>query len=424
MVETIQLHPPEYGLWPNATLKLFVTKACNLTCTGCFNESNLRYITRPDLRDHVAHLSSDEIVQVMVDARRSFDTYAVEFSGGEPTLDPNVPSYIQTAKDMGYVTRLTTNGTIFGATGAYRTQLEQFLPPPLQQLSGDELLTQYLEAGLDRVTVSIDTMHTMTDDEFRPDMTIAPRAPVSVVAATLRSLLEHGMGLYRGDKSMLDRYGIQVNMTASGRDYEPSRALVEEVMSQVGAQPQWKKGQTLPKEWKTSDGQVIKLHRLEAAAIGYGNRVDNTAYKGLEDLFGRNCFDFVPRSRSKLPERRNQEIAVNYDGNVYNCAMQSFPFGNIRKFSLSEIVAQVNTGTTHPEYATGAGMFMEIMGIAKESDGAKGWGEAYRRILAMDPSKEAEIRALQSHSGGCYALGHSPEYLALLGEYRQQHTKN
>ena len=38
-------NPPVYGYWPNATLKLFITQACNLGCRGCFNQSHLRTIT-------------------------------------------------------------------------------------------------------------------------------------------------------------------------------------------------------------------------------------------------------------------------------------------------------------------------------------------------------------------------------------------
>ena len=119
----------------------------------------------------------------------------------------------------------------------------------------------------------------------------------------------------------------------------------------------------------------------------------------------------------------NQEIAVNYDGQVYNCGMQSFPLGNIFTHTLPEIVEYVNSGTPPEKYRVGSTMFMEIMQIVEDTKGGSGWGEAYRRVLEMDPSLEVEIRQLRSHMGACYALGHSDKYLGLLKLYRNRHKK-
>ena len=63
----------------------------------------------------------------------------------------------------------------------------------------------------------------------------------------------------------------------------------------------------------------------------------------------------------------------------------------------------------------------KVMKIVEDTQGKSGWGEAYRRILKMDPSLEAEILSLRSHSGACYALGHCEKYLKLLQEYRKTH---
>lgn len=410
--------PPEYGFWPNATLKLFITNACDLNCRGCFNRSNLKASLQGI---GIQSLSKEQLFTVMDDARSAFDTYAVEFSGGEPTLLPELPKLIAYAKSIGFATRIATNGTVLGAYGDFKKQLDEFLPSDISKLSAEERIKQLLDSGLDRFLFSVDNMHTMPDQEFRPGSMIAPKVPVSVVTNAIRILLRFGIGFPKEDSNLLDRNGISIGMTASGSDYLPSLKLVEEVMQRVGAKPELKRGERLPKRWITDDGQEIRLNRNETADIGQGYRMDMAGFKGLKDFYSRNCYDFIPRSQSSVRNGINQEIAVNYDGEVYNCAMQSYPLGNINSHSLPEIVEYVNLGIPPDNYRVGAKMFMEIMHIVEETKGQAGWGEAYRRIIEMDPSLETEISELKSHSGACHALGHNARYLELLQQYRILH---
>lgn len=412
--------PPEYGYWPNATLKLFVTEKCNLNCCGCFNRPFLRSATRTQ---GVQSLTKNQIVTCMDSARKTFNTHAVEFSGGEPTLRPDLPELISHAKSIGFTTRIVTNGSILGAFGAQKEQFDRLLSPELASTSAEERIAILIKSGLDRFSISVDNMHTIPDEESTPNTSNFPKVPVSFVINAIKILLDNRKWVpkNRTEGNILDRSRININMTASGKDYPPSLLLVKRVMEGAGAKPILSVGEKLPKTWVTDDGQEIRLYRNETAAIGRGINMDLTHFKSLEDIFSRNCFDFVPRSLSPVGSGINQEIAVNYDGQVYNCAMQSFPLGDIKTHSLPQIVEYVNLGTPPDKYKIGATMFIEIMHIVEETKGQKGWGEAYRRILEMDPSLKPSIIKLRSHGGACYALGHNPGFLKLLQLYRVKH---
>jgi len=415
-LETKTDAPPEFGYWPNSTLKLFVTRSCNLACRGCFNRAVPMNVG--GRFNEFENLTSSEMIGAMEDARFGFGTYAVEFSGGEPTLRSEVPDLISYGKKIGYSTRLTTNGVAFGASGIYRDLFLKLLPKQFHSLSAENMVDMYIRAGLDIFLFSVDNMHTVEDVEYNfPDA----RVPVSFVANAITFLLERKFGFPRDlrNHNILDSHGIRVSMTASGNDYKLSRKIVDEMMTMVNARPVIIQGEKLPKLWVTKDGQEIQLHRNEMADIGNGKNMSTTGFKGEEDFFSRNCFDFIPRSQSTIGKGINQEIAVNYNGDVYNCAMQSYLLGNIRTHSLVDIVKYVNTDTAPDEYRVGSSMFMEVMKISEETGGTLGWGEAYRRILVMDPSLKSEITSLRSHSGACYELGHSEKYLKLLKEYRR-----
>jgi MoaA/NifB/PqqE/SkfB family radical SAM enzyme len=418
-----KLLPAEFGYFPNATLKVFLTQACNLTCPGCFNNSNLRFLTKPELPWY--QLKPEEVKRVMREAKETFNTYRAEFSGGEPTLQfDNLLDYLQYGKELGYRTQVTTNGSIIGAYDAYKEQLRPFLPEILKQISPEEAVQRMVSAGLDNVLISIDTMHTMLDQDFNPLAKLSAKAPTSIVANTIRQLLKYGYGKPHGDGyNALDRYGVRVGMTASGDQWQPSFDLVSDVMAQVGAvlQPE-RRG----KLWVfvTPTGDEITLHRNETADIGFGENLESQQLHTLgETIFTRNCYGFAPRSHSAVSNGINQEIAVNYDGIVSTCAFGSYQIGDIRDHSLKDIVGYVNTEEPPKRFRPGVMMFREVMKIVKESEGTKGWGEAYRRIYAIaqkkgDSSTINEVLSMRSHTGACYALSRNPLFMDYLIEWR------
>jgi len=115
---------------PLRTLRISVTDRCNLRCHYCMPEESYAWLPKPELLDF------DEVVRL---ARLFCDlgVRRIRLTGGEPLLRRDLPVLIgmlkrQTAAEE---LSLTTNGLL----------LERFA-------------VELREAGLDRVTVSIDTL--------------------------------------------------------------------------------------------------------------------------------------------------------------------------------------------------------------------------------------------------------------------------
>ena len=80
-----------------------VTRACNLNCSHCYSDSRLL--------PYPGQLSTAE-AQVMIEDLAQFGVPAVEFSGGEPLLRPDLPELVAHTRELGIRPVLSTNGTL------------------------------------------------------------------------------------------------------------------------------------------------------------------------------------------------------------------------------------------------------------------------------------------------------------------------
>jgi cyclic pyranopterin phosphate synthase len=117
-------------------LRISLTDRCNYRCVYCMPEDGVPWLAKEDL------LSADEIVDV---ARAAMEVHGItrfKLTGGEPTLRADLLPIIRALRQSGAEDlSMTTNG-----------QLLSKLAGPLR------------EAGLDRITVSIDSLR---PDKFR-----------------------------------------------------------------------------------------------------------------------------------------------------------------------------------------------------------------------------------------------------------------
>ena len=81
-------------------------RRCNLTCKHCYSIS-------ADT-DFAGELTTGEVFAVMDDLKR-FRVPVLILSGGEPLLRPDIFAIAQRAKDMGFYTALSSNGTLIDA---------------------------------------------------------------------------------------------------------------------------------------------------------------------------------------------------------------------------------------------------------------------------------------------------------------------
>lgn len=89
--------------YPGKIASVVFTQGCNLRCTYCHNFNLL------EIKDTPACISPEEIFGFLVKRKGMID--AVVVSGGEPTLQKDLPGFIEKLKELGLLVKLDTNGT-------------------------------------------------------------------------------------------------------------------------------------------------------------------------------------------------------------------------------------------------------------------------------------------------------------------------
>ncbi len=84
---------------------LEITNVCNLSCTFCHRTSRAPRTMTADEFDLLTNKLIGKI------------KYLYFHLMGEPTIHPNLPKFIQTAKSKGFLPIITTNGTLLGQNG-------------------------------------------------------------------------------------------------------------------------------------------------------------------------------------------------------------------------------------------------------------------------------------------------------------------
>jgi len=89
--------------FPGIPAAVVFTRGCNFRCPYCHNGSLLS--TESKLDD----MLSEERVLSFLESRRG-RLSGVVVSGGEPTIQPDLPRFLESVRDMGYAVKLDTNG--------------------------------------------------------------------------------------------------------------------------------------------------------------------------------------------------------------------------------------------------------------------------------------------------------------------------
>ncbi|GAB3647549.1 GTP 3',8-cyclase MoaA [Glycomyces tarimensis] len=153
-------------------LRVSLTDRCNLRCTYCMPEAGLPWLPKPTM------LTDDEVVRLVGIAVRDLGVREVRFTGGEPLLRPGLPAIIAA------VAALEPRPEISLTTNA---------------IGLDKTAETLVEAGLDRINVSLDTLDR---ERFRAlakrDRFDATMAGVKAAAATGLAPIKINTVLMRG----------------------------------------------------------------------------------------------------------------------------------------------------------------------------------------------------------------------------------
>ncbi|MBZ9570979.1 radical SAM protein [Methanobrevibacter sp. TMH8] len=113
-----------------------ITNACNLRCVHCYEGASVK---RKD------ELSKDQIINSL-EVMGEVGVTSIAFSGGEPTIHPNILDFINSAQDNGMFPAIATNG---------------------YTLKDKEKASKFVDNGLEFVQISLDGLNPETHDSFR-----------------------------------------------------------------------------------------------------------------------------------------------------------------------------------------------------------------------------------------------------------------
>jgi len=108
-----------------------ITNICNMNCSFCHGHSRKK------------EMMSLETFQTVLDAIQGKTKYIYYHLMGEPLLHPELPVFLKTAKEQGFHSMITTNGTLLDKCG-----------------------DKILEAGVHKVNISVHSLENCSENSF------------------------------------------------------------------------------------------------------------------------------------------------------------------------------------------------------------------------------------------------------------------
>ena len=92
--------------YPGKIAAVLFSRGCNLRCPFCHNA---HLLVKPGRAAMAEEIETSKLIPFLEERRGFLD--AVVFSGGEPTINPELPQVIRQVKETGYLVKLDTNGS-------------------------------------------------------------------------------------------------------------------------------------------------------------------------------------------------------------------------------------------------------------------------------------------------------------------------
>ncbi len=89
--------------YPDRVASILFTSDCNMRCPFCHNGDIVHGYTGPFLEE-------DEVLTTLLERKKYVD--AIVVTGGEPTLQPDIPEFLAKLKENGFNVKLDTNGLL------------------------------------------------------------------------------------------------------------------------------------------------------------------------------------------------------------------------------------------------------------------------------------------------------------------------
>lgn len=91
--------------YPGRVAATVFLAGCNFRCPWCYSKE----LVLPELIEQAREISDVELLEFLRSKKGYLE--GIVLCGGEPTVNPDLPQFIQKIKDMGFLVKLDTNGS-------------------------------------------------------------------------------------------------------------------------------------------------------------------------------------------------------------------------------------------------------------------------------------------------------------------------
>lgn len=163
--------------FPGRVAAVVFTQGCNFRCPFCHNGSLLPMEPDPDTL-----IPEEDVCSLLEQRRGKLD--GVMLSGGEPTLQPDLPEFLRRVRAMGFDTGLETNGSHPEVIAALLSEgLLDFVAMDIKAPSESYDKLSGVRAPVERIRESIELIAAGgIEHEFRTTVVEALLSPEDIVA--------------------------------------------------------------------------------------------------------------------------------------------------------------------------------------------------------------------------------------------------
>lgn len=276
-------------------MTLGITSGCNYNCKHCGNNSTC--VKETDLKKNEIYDLLDQMVDMKL--------LKINFTGGEPTTNPNLTDYIRYVKGKIPRITITTNGSLIT----------------------EEKAKELKEAGLNMAKVSLDGL-----SEFHNKFRNYEGAYEKAINA-IKNFQKNGIEVRvqstltkYNKEDLLELMGILSDLGISHQTIVPvcpiGRADKEMMLSK--------------EEYKEF---IVQMYKKVVYLLEKGTKTNFQIRPvfGARELFDNLNTTFETLSMKYSCEALKNTMEIQPNGNVVPCSFLSIPIGNVRETTLSEI---------------------------------------------------------------------------------------
>jgi len=157
--------------YPGKIAAIAFVGGCNFRCGFCYNRD---LVLNPE---RLPSIAEDEILRYLEENRRWIDGLVV--TGGEPTIHPELPSFLEKVKKMGIGVKLDTNGTnpkmlteLLGRRLVDYVAID--VKAPLREDRYQEIVGVQANGTVDRIKESIRLLQNSNGTDYELRTTVVP----------------------------------------------------------------------------------------------------------------------------------------------------------------------------------------------------------------------------------------------------------